>query len=86
MKFKPETEQQRKMRIAEQQALYNIFDEMWPGNIDPVAINLNDELKSLERVLIQDAMRSANYNKSKAAELLNISRENLIYKLKKLDG
>lgn len=86
MKFKPETEQQRKMRIAEQQALYNIFDEMWPGNIDPVAINLNDELNSLERVLIQDAMRSANYNKSKAAELLNISRENLIYKLKKLDG
>ena len=85
MSIEPETKQDREQRLAEQDALYEIFEKVWPvGGIDPIARDLNDELSSLERVLIQDAMRDARDNKTKAAELLNISRENLIYKLKKI--
>jgi transcriptional regulator with PAS, ATPase and Fis domain len=83
--MKPETQQEYEKRIAEQNALYDVFDQLWPHDIDPVKRDLNDELGSLERVLVQDAMREAKHNKTKAAELLSISRENLIYKLKKLD-
>jgi transcriptional regulator with PAS, ATPase and Fis domain len=86
MALKPETEQERKIRLAEQDALHDIFETLWPYEPDPIKRDLNDELTSLERVLVQDAMRDARNNKTKAAELLNISRENLIYKLKKLDG
>ena len=84
--MKVETEKEFKHRMAEQDALYEAFEIIWPvgGSSNPIARDLNDELSSLERVLIQDAMRDARDNKTKAAELLNISRENLIYKLKKL--
>ena len=85
--MKIETEEEFKHRMAEQNALYDAFELIWPvGGPDPVARDLNDELSSLERVLIQDAMRDAKDNKTKSAELLCISRENLIYKLKKLTG
>lgn len=84
--MKVETEKEFKHRMEEQDALYEAFEKIWPvgGSSNPIARDLNDELSSLERVLIQDAMRDARDNKTKAAELLNISRENLIYKLKKL--
>ena len=84
--MKIETEEEFKHRMSEQDALYEAFEKIWPvgGPSNPVGRDLNDELSSLERVLIQDAMRDARDNKTKAAELLNISRENLIYKLKKL--
>lgn len=81
-KIRPESQTQYQ---TEQDALYEIFSVIWPSDPDPVVRDLNDELSSLERVLIQDAMRDANNNKTKAAELLKISRENLIYKLKKLN-
>lgn len=84
MSIKPETSEEYQTRQAEQQALHDIFEEMWPHDPNPVIRDLNDELSSLEKVLIQDAMREARNNKTKAAELLNISRENLIYKLKKM--
>tara|TARA_A200000159_G_scaffold8360_1_gene7173 strand:+ start:1701 stop:1958 length:258 start_codon:yes stop_codon:yes gene_type:complete len=85
--MKTETEEELKHRMAEQDALYEAFEIIWPiGGPPPVARDLNNELTSLERVLIQDAMRDARDNKTKAAELLSISRENLIYKLKKLTG
>ena len=84
--MKTETEEELKNRMAEQDALYEAFEIIWHiGGTPPVARDLNDELTSLERVLIQDAMRDARDNKTKAAELLSISRENLIYKLKKLN-
>ena len=85
MSIKPETSEEYQTRLAEQEALHDMFEEMWPHDPDPVVRDLNDELSSLERVLLQDAMRDARNNKTKAAELLNISRENLIYKLKKID-
>mgnify|MGYP001170565903 CR=1 FL=1 len=83
MTAQSEPEQQLQSR-KEQDALYEIFSVIWPHDPDPVKCDLNDELSSLEKVLVQDAMRSVNNNKTKAASLLNISRENLIYKLKKI--
>ena len=85
MSIKPETSEEYQTRLAEQEALHDIFETLWPYEPDPIKRDLNDELTSLERVLVQDAMRNARNNKTKAAELLNISRENLIYKLKKID-
>ena len=83
MTVQSKAEQQLQSK-QEQDALYEIFSVMWPQDPDPVKCDLNNELSSLEKVLVQDAMQSVNNNKTKAAELLNISRENLIYKLKKI--
>ena len=83
MTAQSESEQQLQSR-KEQDALYEIFSVIWLHDPDTVKCDLNDELSSLEKVLVQDAMQSVNNNKTKAARLLNISRENLIYKLKKI--
>jgi len=83
MTAQSESEQQLQSR-KEQDALYEIFSVIWPHDPGHVKCDLNDELSSLEKVLVQDAMQSVNNNKTKAARLLNISRENLIYKLKKI--
>tara|TARA_B100000902_G_scaffold339632_1_gene341952 strand:- start:786 stop:1058 length:273 start_codon:yes stop_codon:yes gene_type:complete len=80
-----ETPEEMEKRIAEQDALWNIFDEIWPKNAPPQVLDLNDEINSLQKVLVQQAMSDAKQNKTKAAELLTISRENLIYKLKKIE-
>jgi transcriptional regulator with PAS, ATPase and Fis domain len=68
----------------EQDYFYNMFDEMWPTDGLPVKSKLNDEITELETRLIIGAMVYASSNKTKAAKELGISRENLIYKLKKL--
>ena len=80
-----ETPEEMEKRIAEQDALWKLFDEVWPKNAPPQVRNLNDEINSLQKVLVQQAMSDAKHNKTKAAELLQISRENLIYKLKKIE-
>ena len=68
----------------EQDYFYNMFDEMWPMDESTIKSKLNDEITELETRLITGAMVYASNNKTKAAKELGISRENLIYKLKKL--
>lgn len=55
-----------------------------PG--DPAPITIPEQgvsLYDIERSLIIQALHKANHNKTKAARLLNISRETLKYRLKK---
>src|SRR5699024_4195734 len=48
-------------------------------------INPQTILESTEKDLIIHALQSANGNRTKAAEILNISRSTLYYKLRKFD-
>lgn len=64
----------------------NLFENNVKENFDPGRISIGEEgvsLYDIERSLIVQALRKANYNKTKAAKLLNISRETLKYRLKK---
>jgi len=66
----------------------NLFENNVKENFDPGRISIGEEgvsLYDIERSLIVQALRKANYNKTKAAKLLNISRETLKYRLKKFN-
>jgi len=52
--------------------------------IDDVS-NLKDAASVAEREVIENVLRESNYNKSKAAKLLNIDRKTLYNKIKQLD-
>jgi DNA-binding NtrC family response regulator len=49
-------------------------------------IDFQARIAAVERVLIEQALRLADGNKAKAAELLNLSRTTLLDKLKRLDS
>ena len=49
----------------------------------PVTINLNDTLEKIEVALIRRALARSNFVQVKAAEMLEISKSLLQYKLKK---
>jgi DNA-binding NtrC family response regulator len=49
------------------------------------AATLNDQVEALERHLIVAALQRANYNQTKAAEILGTTRRILKYKMDKLD-
>jgi len=70
--------------LAEQNAIWAMFDETWPQE-DIKPTSLPQEVEQLELDLIEGAMSVANKNRTKAAKALGISRENLIYKLKKYE-
>jgi len=66
----------------------NLFENNVKENFEPGRISIGEEgvsLYDIERSLIVQALRKANYNKTKAAKLLNISRETLKYRLKKFN-
>ena len=48
-------------------------------------INLNDEMKRIEKLFIEKALKKANYSKTKAARYLNVSYDSFLYRLEKLD-
>ncbi|MFB3925721.1 MAG: sigma-54-dependent transcriptional regulator [Syntrophales bacterium] len=48
-------------------------------------INLNNEMASIERLLIKKALDRAKGSKTRAAELLSISRDSLNYRIEKLE-
>ncbi|MDI6686593.1 MAG: sigma-54 dependent transcriptional regulator [Desulfobacterales bacterium] len=54
-------------------------------DIPEKGINLNEELATVERLLIKKALQKTNGSKTKAAKLLNISFDSLRYRLEKLD-
>ena len=47
--------------------------------------NLNAYLEAIENRIIEDVLKTTNHNISKASEVLGISRQNLQYKIKKLE-
>ncbi|MCD6153206.1 MAG: sigma-54-dependent Fis family transcriptional regulator [Syntrophobacterales bacterium] len=48
-------------------------------------ISLNDEMKRIEKLFIEKALKKANYSKTKAARYLNVSYDSFLYRLEKLD-
>jgi transcriptional regulator with PAS, ATPase and Fis domain len=71
-------------RLAEQQALYDVFSCIWPTDPEEeTPPKLTAEVEELEKSMIQSALEVENQNRTRAAERLGISRENLIYKIKK---
>ena len=73
--------------LKEQQYFYDMFDEMWGshGDIMPEEIqySLCDELESIERERITNALKLASGNQTKAAQSLDIGRTTLLAKMKK---
>lgn len=73
--------------IKEQQYFYEMFDEMWGshGDIMPeeTQYSLCDELESIERERITNALKLASGNQTKAAQSLDIGRTTLLAKMKK---
>ena len=67
----------------EQEYFYKMFDEMWGEIGSPQTVDLTTEVESLELGIIERAMYNAQSNRTHAAKALGISRESLIYKLKK---
>ncbi|WP_315116051.1 sigma 54-interacting transcriptional regulator [uncultured Clostridium sp.] len=67
--------------------IFNNFYNKVHTDIDNLNIdedfNLEQYIKDIESKIIEKALRESNYNISKASKKLNISRQNLQYKLKK---
>jgi DNA-binding NtrC family response regulator len=55
-----------------------------PAPKAPMSGSLPDALEQLERRLIEEALRNSGGNKQKAAQVLGLSRQGLIKKLKRL--
>ena len=53
--------------------------------LDNGGIDLNEELKKIEKFLIEKALKKTNYSKTKAAKYLNVSYDSFLYRLEKLD-
>jgi two-component system response regulator PilR (NtrC family) len=53
-------------------------------SVPPDGINLNDEVLKYEKHLIEEALRIAKGSKTKAAEMLQVSFDSLIYRIKKI--
>jgi len=66
----------------EQVILWDALEEAFPKNKKFTA-NLKEEIEQAEQNMIEIAYRDNNYNQSRTAKALNISRPLLIHKLKK---
>jgi two-component system response regulator PilR (NtrC family) len=47
-------------------------------------INLNEEIRKIEKQLIERALKRSNHSKTKAAKYLNVSYDSLLYRIEKL--
>lgn len=82
--LKPETDEERKKRLAEQEALWEICGQLADYSSSRVnETSLHTEVEMLERERISDALARTEGNQSRAAKLLKIGRTNLIAKMKK---
>ena len=55
-------------------------------SLPPEGINLDAHLQTFEKHFIEEALKMANGNESKAAKLLNINHHTFRYRRKKLFG
>jgi two-component system response regulator PilR (NtrC family) len=64
----------------EQEDLASISD----GDFDNEEINLNEEIRRIEKQIIEKALKKSNNSKTKAAKYLNVSYDSLLYRIEKL--
>ena len=87
LKIKPESTDSQEQRITEQQYFFDMFEDMWGshGEILPedVQYSLCNELETIERERISNALKLTCGNQTKAAQILDIGRTALIAKMKK---
>jgi transcriptional regulator with PAS, ATPase and Fis domain len=73
--------------IDEQKYFYKMFDEMWGPLSDAMSedaqYSLCEELESIERERIVNALALASGNQTEAAQSLDVGRTALIAKMKK---
>ena len=60
------------------------FDSIDVFNVGPTT-DLNKALQALETTMIKDALHYSNGNKTRAAHSLGISRQVLLYKLRRIN-
>jgi len=68
---------------TEQDALWQSLDEAFPAVPVVYKTDLNNQLETLERGCIENALEAVDGNQTKAADMLNIGRTCLIAKMKK---
>ena len=87
LKINPETQDEKQQRINEQEYFFNMFEEIWGahGEILPedVQYSLCNELETIERERIVNALKLTCGNQTKAAQILDVGRTALIAKMKK---
>lgn len=72
--------------MNESEAMWNAIEEIWPSTgVAMMKLNLTEQLETLERDSIVDALRACEGNRTKAAAMLCIGRTNLIAKMRKYD-
>src|SRR4029077_4304875 len=64
--------------------IQNVQPKEEPTPKSPASRSLPDAVEQLERRLIEEALRNSGGNKQKAAQVLGLSRQGLIKKLKRL--
>jgi len=69
----------------EQDALWQCLDDAFPAVPVVYKTDLNEELETLERGCIKNALDAVDGNRTKAANMLNIGRTCLIAKMKKYE-
>jgi len=83
-RFTPETEEERKRRKEEQDALWAICGELEQYYSEKENDkSLSTEVEMLERDRISTALSRTEGNQARAAKMLKIGRTNLIAKMKK---
>jgi two-component system response regulator PilR (NtrC family) len=54
------------------------------GDFDEEGFNLNEEIRRIEKQIIEKALKKSNNSKTKAAKYLNVSYDSLLYRIEKL--
>tara|TARA_B110000238_G_scaffold129235_1_gene139542 strand:- start:168 stop:404 length:237 start_codon:yes stop_codon:yes gene_type:complete len=72
---------------TEQDAIWDCLDDAFPkaNELTVYKTDLNEELESLERGCLQNALQASEGNRTKAANMLSIGRTCLIAKMKKYE-
>lgn len=70
---------------TEQDLLWDSLDDAFPAVPVVYKTDLNEELETLERGCIKNALDAVDGNRTKAADMLSIGRTCLIAKMKKYE-
>ena len=70
---------------TEQDFIWQSLDEAFPAVPVVCKTDLNEELATLERGCIENALEAVDGNQTKAADMLSIGRTCLIAKMKKYE-
>ena len=70
---------------TEQDLLWDSLDDAFPAVPVVYKTDLNEELETIERGCIKNALEAVDGNRTKAANMLNIGRTCLIAKMKKYE-